>query len=197
MELSKTIKKLRNEKGWSQETLAERAYVSRQTISNWENEKSLPDVHSLLILSDIFSVSLDELIKGDVETMKETIRNEDQKSLKKMNWVGVIGFMLLIFGVTPLFEYGGELGRVLAGLLAGALSVCIFMSFHKSERIKQENDIRTKREWLAFMEGSTLDDIENQREQEKRTSQKRLLIAVTVQAAAILIIGVICVINSL
>ena len=71
------------------------------------------------------------------------------------------------------------------------------MSFHKSERIKQENDIQTKREWLAFMEGSTLDDIENQREQEKRTSQKRLLIAVTVQAAAILIIGVICVINSL
>lgn len=197
MELSKTIKKLRNEKGWSQETLAERAYVSRQTISNWENEKSLPDVHSLLILSDIFSVSLDELIKGDVEAMKETVKKEDAKTLGNTNWIGIIGFLLLIFGVTPLFEYGGEVGRVLAGLLAGVLSVCIFMSFHKSERIKQENDIRTKREWLAFMEGSTLDDIENQREQEKRTSQKRLLIAVTVQAAAILIIGVICVINSL
>ena len=197
MELSKTIKKLRNEKGWSQETLAERAYVSRQTISNWENEKSLPDVHSLLILSDIFSVSLDELIKGDVEAMKETVKKEDAKTLGNTNWIGIIGFLLLIFGVTPLFEYGGEVGRVLAGLLAGVLSVCIFMSFHKSEQIKQENDIRTKREWLAFMEGSTLDDIENQREQEKRTSQKRLLIAVTVQAAAILIIGVICVITSL
>lgn len=197
MELSRTIRKLRSEKGWSQETLAEKAYVSRQTVSNWENEKSLPDVHSLLILGDIFGVSLDELIKGDVETMKETIRNEDQKSLKKLNWVGVISFLLLIFGVTPLFEYGGEVGRVLAGLLAGVLSVCIFLSFHRSEQIKQENDIQTKREWLAFMEGSTLDDIENQREQEKRTSQKRLLIAVTVQAAAILIIGVICVINYL
>lgn len=197
MELSRTIRKLRSEKGWSQETLAEKAYVSRQTVSNWENEKSLPDVHSLLILGDIFGVSLDELIKGDVEAMKETVKKEDAKTLGNTNWIGIIGFLLLIFGVTPLFEYGGEVGRVLAGLLAGVLSVCIFLSFHRSEQIKQENDIQTKREWLAFMEGSTLDDIENQREQEKRTSQKRLLIAVTVQAAAILIIGVICVINSL
>ena len=54
MELSKTIKRLRTEKGWSQETLAEKAYVSRQTISNWETEKNYPDVHSLLILSDLF-----------------------------------------------------------------------------------------------------------------------------------------------
>ncbi|MBR5372384.1 MAG: helix-turn-helix transcriptional regulator, partial [Oscillospiraceae bacterium] len=49
MELSKTIKKLRTEKGWSQETLAEKAYVSRQTVSNWETEKSFPDIHSLLL----------------------------------------------------------------------------------------------------------------------------------------------------
>ena len=70
MELSKRIKELRTEKGWSQEALAERIYVSRQTISNWETEKSYPDVQSLLILSNIFGVSLDDLIKGDVDTMK-------------------------------------------------------------------------------------------------------------------------------
>ena len=63
MELSKRIKELRTEKGWSQEVLAERIYVSRQTISNWETEKSYPDVQSLLILSNIFGVSLDDLIK--------------------------------------------------------------------------------------------------------------------------------------
>ena len=64
MELSKRIKELRTEKGWSQEVLAERIYVSRQTISNWETEKSYPDVQSLLILSNIFGVSLDDLIKA-------------------------------------------------------------------------------------------------------------------------------------
>ena len=86
MELSKTIKRLRTEKGWSQETLAEKAYVSRQTISNWENEKNYPDVHSLLILSNLFGVSLDELIKGDVETMKNTIHNKDASALKHRIW---------------------------------------------------------------------------------------------------------------
>ena len=56
MKLGNRIKELRTEMGWSQVTLAERAYVSRQTISNWETEKSYPDVQSLLILSDIFGV---------------------------------------------------------------------------------------------------------------------------------------------
>ena len=63
MELSGQIKKYRGEKGWNQEALAEKAYVSRQTVSNWENGKSYPDVHSLLILSGLFGVSLDELVK--------------------------------------------------------------------------------------------------------------------------------------
>ena len=84
MELSSRIKELRNEKGWSQEILAQRAYVSRQTISNWETEKSYPDVHSLLILSELFGVSLDELIKGDVDTMKEEITKNDGKKMKKI-----------------------------------------------------------------------------------------------------------------
>ena len=65
MELHERIKKLRTEKDWSQEMLAERAYVSRQTVSNWETDKCYPDVRSLIILADIFGVSLDELIKGD------------------------------------------------------------------------------------------------------------------------------------
>ena len=83
MELHERIKKLRNEKGWSQEMLAERAYVSRQTVSNWETDKCYPDVRSLIILADIFGVSLDELIKGDVDTMKETITKHNMKTKNK------------------------------------------------------------------------------------------------------------------
>ena len=75
LEIGKTIKQHRTELGWSQEALAEKAYVSRQTVSNWETEKSYPDVHSLLILSDLFGVSLDELIKGDVAVMKEQVKS--------------------------------------------------------------------------------------------------------------------------
>lgn len=188
MELSKTIKRLRTEKQWSQETLAEHAFVSRQTVSNWETEKSYPDVHSLLILSDIFDVSLDELIKGDVEIMKDTIKNEDAGRLRRFQWLSVVEMFILMFGVTLLVEYGGEIGTILGCLLAGILSVCIFMTFRELEQIKQNNDIQTYHEVLAFLRGETLDDIEKEKELEKRKTQKKLHIFVVIQAIAILVI---------
>ena len=189
MELSKTIKRLRTEKRWSQEMLAEHAFVSRQTVSNWETEKSYPDVHSLLILSDIFGVSLDELIKGDVEIMKDTIKNEDAGRLRKFQWLSVVEMFILMFGVTLLVEYGGEIGTILGCLLAGILSVCIFMTFRELEQIKQDEDIQTYREVLAFLNGETLDDIEKEKELEKRNTQKKLLLFVAILAVAILIVS--------
>ena len=81
MELGKQIRKYRQEAQLSQDELANRVYVSRQTISNWENDKSYPDVNSLILLSEIFHVSLDILIKGDIDTMKEVIKQEEIKKL--------------------------------------------------------------------------------------------------------------------
>ena len=187
MELCKTIKRLRTEKGWSQETLAEHAYVSRQTVSNWETEKSYPDVHSLLILSDIFGVSLDELIKGDVEMMKDTVKKEDAGRFKKLQLAFVVEMFALMFGVTLLVEYGGEIGLILGCLAAGALSVSIIMTFRETEQIRQDHDIQTYHEVLAFLNGETLDAIEQAKELKKRGSQKKLLIFVAVQAIALLI----------
>ena len=66
MELGNRIKQYRAARGWSQDDLAEKAYVSRQTISNWENDKSYPDLQSLLLLGSLFGLSLDQLVKGTV-----------------------------------------------------------------------------------------------------------------------------------
>lgn len=52
MELGNQIRKYRAERGLSQEELAEKVFVSRQTVSNWENDKNYPDIHSLLLLSN-------------------------------------------------------------------------------------------------------------------------------------------------
>ena len=79
MELGNQIKKYRSELQISQEQLADRIYVSRQTISNWENEKSYPDVNSLVLLSEVFQTSIDKLIKGDIEIMKEKINEQEIK----------------------------------------------------------------------------------------------------------------------
>ena len=48
-------------------------FVSRQTISNWENDKSYPDIHNLLIMCQLFKVSLDELVEDDLKTCKSKI----------------------------------------------------------------------------------------------------------------------------
>ena len=71
MYISKRLKELRAANGFSQERLAELLNVSRQTVSSWENERSYPDVHNLIMLCDIYSVSLDDLMKGDIEIMKK------------------------------------------------------------------------------------------------------------------------------
>ena len=63
MELGKRLKEYRNRLGITQDDLAEKLYVSRQTVSAWENDKTYPDIHSLLMLSDLFDVSLDTLVK--------------------------------------------------------------------------------------------------------------------------------------
>ena len=188
MELSKTIKRLRTEKGWSQETLAEHAYVSRQTVSNWENEKSFPDVHSLLILSGLFGVSLDELIKGDVEIMKNTVKKEDVKAFKRIQLLGVLEILLLIAAGVPLVEYFGAAG----GAVVGALAVCTLMTFHRFEQMKGENDIQTYREVLAFVNGETLDDIEKEKELQKRASYRKLYIVTAVLSIGLLIFAAIC-----
>ena len=103
MELGKQIKMHRQEAHLSQEELANRVYVSRQTISNWENDKSYPDVNSLVLLSEIFQISLDNLIKGDIEVMKDVIQKEE---IEKMNHYGKIYTIMLIataVSAIPLF----------------------------------------------------------------------------------------------
>jgi len=77
MNLSKQIQYFRKRDNLSQEELAEKIYVSRQTISNWEREYSYPDIQSLLLLSVFFDVSLDELVKGDVKIMKDTLQKSN------------------------------------------------------------------------------------------------------------------------
>lgn len=65
MDIGSKLKNARAKSGMTQEAVAEKIGVSRQTVSNWENNKSYPDIASVINLSDLYSVSLDELLKGD------------------------------------------------------------------------------------------------------------------------------------
>lgn len=67
----KTLKKRNRQFAEIMERAAEQLLVSRQTISNWENGKSLPDILSIVRMSELYGLSLDELIKGDEGVMKK------------------------------------------------------------------------------------------------------------------------------
>ena len=172
MELGKQIKKHRQEVQLSQEKLADRVYVSRQTISNWENDKSYPDVNSLVLLSEIFQISLDNLIKGDIEVMKDVIQKEE---IVKMNRYGKIYTIMLIVTVVsavPLFMWLGVWAFIPWGII-WALSM--YFAF-QVEKVKKDNDVQTYKEIVAFSEGQLLDDIQKQREIGKRPYQKIFLV---------------------
>ena len=171
MEISTQIKKYRSDRKLSQEELAEKVYVSRQTISNWETGKNYPDIHSLLLLSSLFNVSLDQLIKGDVEVMKEKIKETE---IKKLNHCSIVFSVLLaatIVSAVPLTVWIGIYAIIPWGILAGFM---IFFAF-KTEQIKKDNNIYTYKEIMAFMDGKRLDEIEQQQEKGKRPYQRFLL----------------------
>lgn len=161
MELPQQLKANRERLGLTQEDVAQRIFVSRQTMSSWETGKTYPDVQSLLLLSNLFGVSIDSLVKGDVETMKETIV-KDAVRMERLS-IGMVG--LLLAGVAclvgwdliwdepvasvPWLTWGFALGMLLFALCAALAMVCAC----RVEKLKKDHDLVTFREISAFMDG--------------------------------------------
>ena len=174
MELGTRLKEYRNRLGMTQDDLAERLFVSRQTVSAWENDKTYPDIHSLLMLGDLFSVSLDTLVKGDIEIMKEKIDQSDIRSFKRDSNIFAVLLLTSIVSLIPLYRWIGIPGLILwAVLFAVTIYYCV-----KVERVKKQQDIYTYREIVAFTNGEKLDSIEKAREQGKRHYQQIILMLV-------------------
>ncbi|EIA15604.1 DUF3955 domain-containing protein [Clostridium perfringens] len=99
MDFGEKIKNIRKEKKMTQEQMANILNVSRQAISNWENNKNFPDLEMIIKISRFFSLTLDELILGDDDTMtKKLIKDGSEVRLVKMNMITIIvaSFLLLI-----------------------------------------------------------------------------------------------------
>ena len=172
MELGKQIKMHRQEAELSQEELANRVYVSRQTILNWENDKSYPDVNSLVLLSEIFQISLDKLIKGDIGVMKEVIQKEEIEKMKRYGRIYTIMLIVTVVSAVPLFMWLGVWAFIPWGII-WAISMYFAL---KIEQVKKDNDVQSYKEIVAFSEGKLLDDIQKQCEIGKRPYQKNFLV---------------------
>ncbi|HFE0709441.1 TPA: helix-turn-helix domain-containing protein [Streptococcus agalactiae] len=174
MEIGQQIIRYRKQQALSQEELAEKVYVSRQSISNWENDKTYPDIHSLLLLSQIFQVSLDQLIKGDIEKMKYTITQVDKKNFERDTKVMVTLMILLMISSYPLVYFLKWLGLGIFVLL----SIITMTYANHVERFKKKYDVQTYKEILAVSSGKLLDEIEKREERAKLPYQKPLIVTV-------------------
>lgn len=188
MELGAHIKEHRTEKGLSQDDLAEKIYVSRQTISNWETGRTYPDVQSLLLLSNVFDVTVDSLIKGDVETMAK-VMDEAVKKYNALSTAAVVsGAVFLVLAAWGAFQYewGWGLHMIPTAVFAAIALLVLVIAFTYAERIKKQHDLQTYREVLAFSRGERVDrdTIEGRREREMKPWVKGVRTSVQILVGA-------------
>lgn len=161
MEIGSRLKGHREQLGISQEELAARIFVTRQTISNWETDRTYPDLHSLLLLSEQFGTSMDDLVKGDLVKMEERVEDGWKKMsrLAIAAWIMTgVGLVALAVGlvaptaqssIVPALSEGGVLGFTVFLLLWGGGMALL----GRVERMKRENDLVTYRDILAYSRG--------------------------------------------
>ena len=171
MDIGNQIKKFRTNLQLSQAMLAEKMCVSRQTVSNWETQKSYPDVHRLLQLGALFQVSLDQLLEGDIERMRQQVEQKEIDKLHRYSAVYAVFLPVTVLAAVPLVKWWGLGGALLWTVLLGATLILAL----RLERLKRRHDIQTYREIVAFMENRPLDGEREQQELGKRPYQKILL----------------------
>ncbi|CDQ18474.1 DNA-binding transcriptional regulator, XRE-family HTH domain [Halobacillus karajensis] len=107
MNFAEKLKKERKNKGWSQEELAEKLYVSRQSVSKWENGQNFPSIEIIIHLSDLLGLTIDELLRSDEELKEKVIEDSKQLAHPKLkaffDTFFLIGVLLLVFKLAVLF----------------------------------------------------------------------------------------------
>ena len=170
MNIGKRIKEFREKVNISQEELADKVYTSRQTISNWENDKTYPDINSLKLLSNIFNVSLDNLVEGDIDMMKKTINEVERKDFIVISRIYALELFIMMVSAYPLLKFLKVVGIVIWGLIV----VITIITAFKVEKMKKEFDIQTYKEIVAFYENKSLTHDEKLEEKGKIPYQKVL-----------------------
>lgn len=144
MNFSKQLKGYREKRELSQEELAEKIYVTRQTISKWENNRTYPDIHNLIALSILFNITLDELIKGDLEAMKS---NPDVLRLRKLAIIEIFSVFIAAISLWPSISHLQWFGFIPPAILY----IPVIISGIEIARIKKKNHVKTFRQIQKFL----------------------------------------------
>ena len=134
MTLGEKIRTARKQEGLSQEQLSEKLGISRSSVAKWETDKGIPDISNLIALTDVFGLSLDELIKEDTTVKKKIIADS---SAKKWH-ILVIMYLLAIVAYITYFAICHDI------LMIGFLIATLFMLFFELRIFIKEKIYRQK-----------------------------------------------------
>ena len=143
MKIEMQLKDARVQAGLTQEQVAEKIMVTRQTISNWENGKSLPDIVSIMKLSDLYQISIDELLKGD-QRMKEKIEKDANAAKENKSVLIATAIIMLLFGIVYVISIftGGAFREFCEGAkwwtLMGIATACALTLLSINTRGKEQ-----------------------------------------------------------
>ena len=188
MDIGSKIRNARNEAGCTQERAAEALGVSRQTVSNWENGQSYPDIQSVLLISEIFDVSVDNLLKGDIEKMEKIVTEDTQQDINKM--IVYARVMVFFYGImlvsAPILVHLIGLWFLIPYAIEAALGIYFA---YKVEGIKKKHDVQTYKEIIRFSKGERLTHTEKIEEKVKRPYQKVLSAIISGLIAIVIFVG--------
>lgn len=174
MEIGKRIREYRKIYNLSQEQLAEKIFVSRQTVSNWENDKTYPDIQIIVSLSILFNVSLDELIREDLEEMKMKISN------KKANKRADIYSLIMICSTILASLSIGLVVALPESKLIWIVPIILFLpavwSSFVLEKFKRNNDLKTYKEILAFSQNKDVEMLRERRAPRRIRIEKGIIV---------------------
>ncbi|OUO22556.1 helix-turn-helix transcriptional regulator [Collinsella sp. An307] len=131
MDIGNQIRERRQRLGLSQDELAQRLYVSRVTISHWETNKTLPDVQSMLLLANLFGTTIDEMVRGDVDEMREMVEKSAQQRKAfaiALGAVEVTVIAVLAFMAVAGRDYLDSALRLLLSVLVLAFAVVVLVA---------------------------------------------------------------------
>lgn len=148
MTIGVKIQNLRKQKGLSQEQLAEAVGVSRQAVSKWEAEQSVPDIDKIILICDYFGVTTDYILRNEemscTETVHSTNKNEEEKDIdnkKKSTLLLTVAVMLYILCAVPIIIIPNQVGLVLLlVMVAVATGMMIIRSRLNSSDKRDENE---------------------------------------------------------
>jgi transcriptional regulator with XRE-family HTH domain len=175
--LGERISVLRKNMNLSQETLAERIGVSRQAISKWERGEATPDIYNLTTLSDIFGMSVDELIRGEEELSSngkpKIIALELKKQAEKLMLIGISIIILSAF-VFLILPFSTTVNLLIFGVLMTIGILVIIKSGFMFERFYMYNK-----------SNDAIDESHSSSEKTRLTKRKDTIVTITALSCTI------------